>query len=494
MDNIKDIEKYFWKAIERIRGGIEPTNYQYKILGLIFLRYLSDRFDEIYKKLSLASDQGANPEDPDEYIALGALYLPEKTRWSFFKKNITNPEIGFIIDKAMIEIQNLKSDWRGCLPDGYGAPDINPRQISELIEIISTINAVGNSSDIWIDLFEFVLSIFPEERGKSTGEFYSPQSIVELTIKTLAPEKGRIYDPCCGSGGMFTEVNRYMHTNHGDINRVSFYGQEQNPNTVKLTTMNLAMQDIDAIIGTGNIFENDNFPELKADYIVANPPFNCSWNPENLWNDKRWIYGIPPARNANYAWLQHCLSKLSPEGTTAVILPNGSLNSGSGSESEIRRRMIENGNIECIAALPSNLFFNTSIPVSLWILSKNNRKKEILFINAAKLGEMATRRIRKLTPDDISLISHTYQTWKNEDNNYKDVNGFCKSISVDEVIANSCSLLPSIYVDIEEEDKDTISFDEKMNHLTQKLSEQFARNNELEKNIRQELKQLGYEL
>lgn len=493
MENRKQTEQALWKAFEAIRVTSNVKDYPYKILGLIFLKYLSDTFDKIHRTLSLESDKGVDPEDPDEYIALGALYLPEKIRWSFFEKNITSPEIGTIVDNAMRQLQYLKPGWMGKLPDGYAAPGIDPGIISNLIGIISTIDSTTDQ-DILPGLFEYVLMQFPREKATSSGEFYSPRTVSQLLVESLAPGAGRIYDPNCGSGGMLIEAANYINRHNSNTDNISLYGQEYDTDTVKLTTMNLAIRGIEAAISTGNIFEADRYPELKADYILANPPFNMSWPAEELWNDPRWIYGIAPARNANYAWLQHCLSKLSPKGTAAVILPNGSLSSISGSESEIRRRMIEAGNIECIVTLPSNLFFNTSIPVSVWIISKHRTTDEILFINGAELGRMATKRNRELTPKDITLISSTYHQWKNRDNRYKNTAGFSKSVDLEELSAHSYSLLPSLYVGSAEDEQDTMPFDEKMRRLTQQLSEQFARSNELENIIRQKIKELGYDL
>lgn len=475
MENQKEIIYLFWPVISYIRNTAESKDYLYKLLGLIFLKYLSDSFDEARIKLLADSNKRANPEDTFEYIESDTLYLPEKARWSFLKQNIQKPNIGFIIDEAMEVIQLYKPSWKGLLPNEYSDKKIEPRLISELIEIISQIDSTSNYKDTWPYLFEYILNMFPHESEKNTGEFYSSRSIIQLMVKTLAPDKGSIYDPCCGSGSLLIEANKYINEHSINTDHANFYGQEQSLDTAQLTTMYLAMQNINAIISTGDTFINDNLPQVKPDYILANPPFNISWSSKELKCDERWIYGVPPARNANYLWLQHCLSKLSSYGAAVIILPNGSLNSKSKSEVNIRRKMIEAGDIACIMALPSNLFHTTIIPVSLWILTKKPKRNHILFINATELELPSTKHGRKLPPEVVEMISDIYHKWERENSNYKDIPGLCKSTPIEEVSANFYSLVPSLYVNsIENEEEDTVSFDEKMSFLNNELSQQLA--------------------
>lgn len=478
MNTTYEIQKYIWTVINRIQDSIKIEDYKYKILGLIFLRYLSDSFEEARTKLLTSTNGKADPEDLFEYIGSGAVYLPPNARWNYLKGNSKNPEIGFLVDKAREELQNYKPGWKGCLPDGYADKDIDPKQIGELIEIISDIHSTGNHKDIWIGLFEYIVGRFPDFAGKDTGEFYSPRSVIQLMVRTLAPENGNIYDPCCGSGTMLIEANEYINEHSPNTASARLYGQEQSSDSIKRTTMYLAMRGIDTTICIGDTFAEDKLPGVEADYILANPPFNISWPSEEFRHDKRWMYGVPSDRNANYVWIQHCLSKLSPDGTAAIILPNGTLNSKSKIERDIRRKMIEAGNIACIIALPSHLFYTTAIPVSIWIITNSKPGRDILFINVPELEQSRTKHVREFTSHDITHISDIYHKWQ-ADKEYEDIPGLCKSTPISEVFANSYSLVPSLYVDDIEETKDTFLFEEKMSFLTKELSKQekSARNN-----------------
>lgn len=505
MADIREIEKTLWAAADKLRSNMDAAEYKHIVLGLIFLKYISDAFDELHQKLKDGQGEfaGADPEDPDEYLAYNVFYVPEKARWTYLRDNAKQPEIGIMIDQAMDNIEKINDSLKGVLPKNYADPDLDKQRLGELIDLISKIGFGGGheGKDILGQVYEYFLGMFADAEGKNGGQFYTPQSIVKLLVEMLEPYKGRIYDGCCGSGGMFVQSEKFIENHQGKIGDLSIYGQESNPTTVKLAKMNLAIRGIDANIQFGDTFTNDLHPDLKADYILANPPFNISdWKGEQLRDDKRWKYGIPPVGNANYAWLQHFIYKLSPNGTAGIVLANGSMNSNTGSEGDIRKAMIEARVVDCMITLPANLFYNTTIAASLWFLAKNktngkfrNRENEILFIDARKLGVMINRRNRELTPDDIASISSTYHKWRNVNGGYEDIAGFCKSATMEEVIENNYVLMPGRYVGTEEEEIDTIPFDEKMQNLTAKLSMQFAKDIELENIIRENLKGIGYE-
>lgn len=528
MSDIREIEKTLWAAADKLRSNMDAAEYKHVVLGLIFLKYISDAFDELHKKLRAYSTfedldvkglsveeaaelrnlqekyQGADPEDPDEYLAENVFYVPEKSRWTFLRDNAKQPEIGILIDQAMDSIEKINANLRGVLPKNYADPDLDKQRLGELIDLISKIGFGGEGhqgKDLLGQVYEYFLGMFADAEGKNGGQFYTPQSIVKLLVEMLEPYKGRIYDGCCGSGGMFVQSEKFIENHQGKIGDLSIYGQESNPTTVKLAKMNLAIRGIDANIQFGDTFTNDLHPDLKADFIIANPPFNISdWKGEQLRDDKRWRYGIPPIGNANYAWLQHFIHKLSPNGTAGIVLANGSMNSNTGSEGEIRKNMIEARLVDCMVTLPANLFYNTTIAASLWFLAKNktngkfrNRENDILFIDARKLGLMINRRNRILKQEDIDLISGTYHKWRNPNGGYEDIAGFCKSATMEEVIQNNYVLMPGRYVGTEEEEIDAMPFDEKMQTLTAILADQFAKDNELENTIRENLKGIGYE-
>lgn len=506
MSDIREIEKTLWAAADKLRSNMDAAEYKHVVLGLIFLKYISDAFADLHKKLQEGQGEfeGADPEDADEYLAFNVFYVPEKARWTFLRDNAKQPEIGILIDQAMDSIEKINDSLKGVLPKNYADPDLDKQRLGELIDLISKIGFGGEGhqgKDLLGQVYEYFLGMFADAEGKNGGQFYTPQSIVKLLVEMLEPYKGRIYDGCCGSGGMFVQSEKFIENHQGKIGDLSIYGQESNPTTVKLAKMNLAIRGIDANIQFGDTFTNDLHPDLKADYIIANPPFNISdWKGEQLRDDKRWRYGIPPTGNANYAWLQHFIHKLSPNGTAGIVLANGSMNSNTGNEGEIRKNMIEAGVVDCMVALPSQLFYNTMIPACLWFLAKNktngkfrNRSSEILFIDARNLGVMVNRKNRELSEKDIKTISDTYHNWRNIKGNYKDIQGFCKSASMTEVAENNYVLMPGRYVGTEDEIEDPLSFDEKMKTLTETLNKQFIETEQLHKTIRQNLKSIGYE-
>lgn len=507
MSDIREIEKTLWAAADKLRSNMDAAEYKHVVLGLIFLKYISDAFDELHEKLLRGEGEfeGADPEDADEYLAKNVFYVPEKARWAYLQKQAKQPIIGSLIDTAMDEIEKINPNLKGVLPKNYADPDLDKQRLGELLDLIGNIGFGGEGhtgKDLLGQVYEYFLGMFADAEGKNGGQFYTPQSIVKVLVDMLEPYKGRIYDGCCGSGGMFVQSEKFIESHQGKIGDLSIYGQESNPTTVKLAKMNLAIRGIDANIQFGDTFTNDLHPDLKADYIIANPPFNISdWKGEQLREDKRWSYGIPPVGNANYAWLQHFIHKLSPNGTAGIVLANGSMNSNTGSEGEIRKAMVEAGLVDCMVTLPANLFYNTTIAAALWFLAKNrkgngtqhrNRANEILFIDARKLGTMINRRNRELTAEDIAQICDTYHKWRNINGNYQDIAGFCKAATLTEVAQNNYVLMPGRYVGTEEEAIDAIPFEEKMQTLTAKLATHFAKDKELENIIRQNLTEIGY--
>lgn len=501
-----ELEKTLWAAADKLRSNMDAAEYKHIVLGLIFLKYISDAFYDLHQKLEAGEGEfeGADPEDKDEYLAYNIFFVPEKARWQYLQDRAKQPEIGKWLDEAMDDIEKINPPLKGVLPKIYADPELNKQRLGELIDLIGTIgfNQEGHQAqDLLGRVYEYFLGQFADAEGKKGGQFYTPASIVKLLVAMLEPYAGRVYDGCCGSGGMFVQSERFVEEHQGNIKDLSIYGQESNPTTLRLAKMNLAIRGIDAKLELGDTFLNDKHKDLKADYILANPPFNVSdWSGDQLTDDIRWKYGVPPTGNANYAWLQHFIHKLSPNGTAGIVLANGSMNSNTGGEGEIRQKMIEDGVIDCMVALPAQLFYNTMIPACLWFLARNksnhkfrDRFNEILFIDARNLGTMISRRNRELTDEDIARIADTYHNWRNKDGHYEDTPGFCKAATLDEVRANNYVLMPGRYVGAEEEEDDGIPFEEKMTALTEKLAEQFARGVELEKTIRENLKGIGYE-
>lgn len=525
MNDIKALEKTLWTAADKLRSNMDAAEYKHVVLGLIFLKYISDAFNGRYEQLKLELED-PNSEwyveeeqeryltlnDKDEYSSQHIFYVPEKARWGYLQAKAKQPEIGKLVDDAMDEIEKVNPSLKGVLPKIYADPDLNKQRLGELIDLIGTIgfNEPGHKAkDLLGRVYEYFLGQFADAEGKSGGQFYTPASIVKLLVEMLEPYQGRVYDGCCGSGGMFVQSEKFIEEHGGRLGDISIYGQESNPTTLRLAKMNLAIRGIDAKIELGDTFLHDKHKDLKADFILANPPFNISdWSGEQLREDIRWKYGTPPVGNANYAWLQHFVHKLSPNGTAGIVLANGSMNSNTGSEGEIRKAMIEAGLIDCMVALPAQLFYNTMIPACLWFLARNrtnghfrDRSNEILFIDARKLGVMVSRRNRELTDDDIQKIAGTYHSWRSKADgsrsspktDYADIPGFCKAATLDEVRSNNYVLMPGRYVGAEEEEDDGVLFADKIAALTSRLAEQLDKGHSLEQEIRENLKSLGYE-
>ncbi|RXZ00842.1 type I restriction-modification system subunit M [Fictibacillus sp. S7] len=496
-------EEKLWLMADKLRGSMDASEYKNVVLGLLFLKYVSDAFEEKHNELS--QDEWADPEDKDEYAAENIFWVPKDARWSFVKENAKKPEIGQIIDQAMISIEKENDSLRGVLPKDFARPALDKTRLGETIDLFSF--KVGDqesrSKDVLGRVYEYFLSKFASAEGKNGGEFYTPTSIVKLLVKMLEPYKGRVYDPCCGSGGMFVQSEKFVEEHQGRLGDIAVYGQESNPTTWRLCKMNLAIRGIDGNIGEHNAdtFHKDLHKGLKADYILANPPFNISdWGGEKLKEDVRWSYGTPPVGNANYAWIQHMVSKLAPSGTAGFVLANGSMSTSTASELEIRRNLIENDLVECIVTLPGQLFYSTQIPVSLWFVTRNkaakgqrDRKGEILFIDARKLGYMADRTHKELAIEDIQKVTEAYHAWRGtNEQSYENILGFCKAATLEEVKGNEYILSPGRYVGFEDLEEDGEPFEEKMLRLTTGLSEQFAKSKSLEDDIRRALEGIGY--
>lgn len=507
MNNNKELERTLWATADKLRSNMDAAEYKHVVLGLIFLKYISDAFSDLHTKLLSGEGEydGADPEDPDEYAANNVFFVPATARWQYIQDRAKQPEIGKFIDDAMDEIEKINTNLKGVLPKLYADPELNKARLGELIDLIGTIgfNQTGHAAkDLLGQVYEYFLGQFADAEGKKGGQFYTPASIVKLLVEMLEPYRGRVYDGACGSGGMFVQSEKFVLEHQGNIKDISIYGQESNPTTLRLAKMNLAIRGIDAKIELGDTFLNDRHKDLKADFILANPPFNISdWSGEQLRDDVRWKYGTPPVGNANYAWLQHFVSKLSNSGTAGIVLANGSMNSNTSGEGEIRKNMIDAGLVDCMVSLPAQLFYNTMIPACLWFLAKNrtngkfrNRSNEILFIDARNLGVMVNRRNKELTDDDVQKIAQTYHNWRNVSGDYQDVAGFCKAATIEDVRNSNYVLMPGRYVGTEEAEVDAVPFEEKMKTLTAKLSEQFAQGAELEKQIRLNLESIGFKI
>lgn len=496
-------EEKLWKAADKLRGSMESSEYKHVVLGLLFLKYVSDKFETKYNELLEEGD--GFEEDEDEYLAENIFWVPKNSRWGYIRDNAKLPEIGQIIDDAMIAIEKENTTLRGVLDKRYARPEIDKRRLGELIDIISTIKLHDKEEkDLLGRVYEYFLGQFASAEGKNGGEFYTPTSVVKTLVEMIEPYKGRIYDPACGSGGMFIQSEKFVEEHKGKVSDLSIYGQELNSTTWKLCKMNLAIRGLDGNIGESHAdtFHNDLHKTLKADYVLANPPFNIKdWGGASLTDDIRWKFGVPPEGNANFAWLSHIVHHLSPNGVAGVVLANGALSSNTSNEGVIRTNLIANKLVDAIVTLPGNLFYSTPIPVCLWILNRNklnaqnhrSREDEILFIDAKNLGEMVDRRHRELSNDDIKRIADTYHNWRNVDGDYEDVKGFCKSASIDEVKDNEYILTPGRYVGIPDLEDDGIPFDKKMNGLVNELGELFEESRSLEEEIKKNLGGIGYE-
>ncbi len=499
-------EQKLWLAADKLRSNMDAAEYKHVVLGLIFLKYISDAFNEVHEEVK--KDKTADPEDIDEYLARRAFWVPREARWDYLQKNAKKPEIGKLIDEAMDLIERDNRSLKGVLPKNYARPSLNKQRLGELIDLIGTIglrDKENRSKDILGRVYEYFLGQFADAEGKKGGQFYTPRSIVKLLVEMLEPYKGRIFDPCCGSGGMFVQSEKFIEAHGGKIGDISIYGQESNPTTWRLCKMNLAIRGIDATrIEWGDSFRDDQFKDLRADFILANPPFNDSdWGGEHLQEDPRWKFGVPPKNNANFAWVQHFIHHLSPVGAAGFVMANGSMSSNTGGEGEIRKNIIEADLVDCIVALPSQLFYNTMIPACLWFLSRNKwnhnfraRSGQILFIDARKMGVMVDRRHREMTDEETKKISDTYHAWRGElkDKKYEDIPGFCKSATLEEVRRQQWILTPGRYVGTEEEEEDDEEFEEKMNNLTSELAKQMEEGKKLDEEIRKNLASIGFRL
>lgn len=408
-------EKQIWEAACVLRGNLDASEYKSVVLGLIFLKYISDRFEGKY--MELVEEGDGYEEDVDEYTSEGIFFVPESARWSVISKAAHTAEIGIVIDEAMRAIEKENKRLRDILPKNFARPELDKRRLGEVVDLFTNIKMIeqGTAKDILGRTYEYCLSKFAEQEGKLAGEFYTPACVVQTLVEVLEPYNGRVYDPCCGSGGMFVQSAKFIENHGGNIGNISIYGQDANPTTWKMAQMNLAIRGIEANLGdfADDTFFNDSHPQLKADYIMANPPFNLSgWGADKLQEDVRWKYGTPPSGNANFAWLQHMIHHLAPKGKMAMVLANGSLSSQTGGEGEIRKNIIEADLVDCIVAMPTQLFYTTQIPVSVWFLSKDKaRKGKTLFIDARKLGEMQSRKLRVLNDTDIAEIANTYKAY-----------------------------------------------------------------------------------
>ncbi|MGK5095479.1 class I SAM-dependent DNA methyltransferase [Deltaproteobacteria bacterium TL4] len=514
-----ELEKTLWQAADKLRNNMDAAEYKHVVLGLIFLKYISDAFEELYEKLEATKHEtGADPEDKDEYTAERVFYVPPQARWKWLQGRAKLPTIGKDIDEAMDSIERDNTSLKGVLPKDYGRPALDKQRLGELIDLIGSITLSkggnGKGKDVLGFVFEYFLGQFADAEGKKGGQFYTPQSIVKILVDMLAPEpEKRVYDGCCGSGGMFVQSERFIEMHEHRKGKISIFGQESNPTTYKLAKMNLAIRGIDAKIELGDTLKDDKFPELKVDYVIANPPFNVSDYNINQAETHKWKYGVPPSGNANYAWLQHFVSKLAPYGTAGIVLANGSMSSEIATEGEIRKAMIEADLVDCMVSLPSQLFYNTQIPACLWFLARNkterkgngsslplrNRTNEILFIDARELGTMISRKQKELSETDIARISDTYHKWRSRGDGssspyYEDIPGFCKSANIQDIRKNNYILTPGRYIDFKEAVDDGVPFDEKMQSLTAALSGQMRKAYELDEAIKVNLKKIGYKI
>ncbi len=491
------IEKQLWKAADKLRKNIDAAEYKHVVLGLIFLKYISDAFEVLYGKLKSNQGEyaGADPEDKDEYKAENVFFVPEIARWAYLQSKAKLPTIGKDVDNAMDAIEKENPSLTDVLPKVYARGNLDLASLGGLIDLISNValgDAKARSADVLGHVFEYFLGEFALAEGKKGGQFYTPRSVVELLVEMLEPYKGRVFDPCCGSGGMFVQSEKFVQSHQGKINDISIYGQESNHTTWRLARMNLAIRGIDSSQLKWNnegSFLNDSHKDLKADFVIANPPFNDSdWSGDLLRKDGRWQYGTPPTGNANYAWIQHFIYHLSPSGVAGFVLAKGSLTSKSSGEGEIRKALIEAGLVDCIVNLPAKLFLNTQIPACLWFLSrhKRTRTREILFIDARNEGHLINRRTRELSPEDIQKITTTYHEWRQEKGNYQDIKGFCNSTSLERVKELDYVLTPGRYVGLPDEEDD-FNFKERFMSLKAEFEAQLQEEEALNKRILENL-------
>ena len=503
-------EQQLWKSADKLRKNIDAAEYKHIVLGLVFLKYISDAFEELHQKLIAGEGEyeDADPEDKDEYVAENVFFVPPVARWSLIQGQGKQPEIGQIVDRAMEAIELENKRLKGILPKVYGQQKLDPASLGGLIDLIGSIALGGSEAqakDVLGRVYEYFLGQFALNEGKKGGQFYTPESIVRLLVEMLEPYSGRVFDPCCGSGGMFVQSQKFLEKHRRSLNKISIYGQESNETTYKLCRMNLAIRGID----DSNIkwnpegsFLNNAHPDLKADFVIANPPFNDSdWSGDQLQNDGRWQYGTPPAGNANFGWVQHFLYHLSPTGSAGFVLSNGSLSSNTSGEGQIRQSLVRADLVDCVVMLPTQLFYNTGIPACLWFLSRykngnknRSRRGEVLFIDASELGYMANRRSRVFAAEDIAKVAGTYHEWKREGGGYADIKGFCKSAMLAEIEKHKFVLTPGRYVGIPDEVDDGVPFEVKMGALTSELAGLMREGAALDEEIKIQLAKVGFPL
>ena len=507
---VQSIEQQIWAAADELRGSMDASEYKHVVLGLIFLKYISDSFEDKYQEL-LQADDPSWAEDLDSYTEDNIFFVPQEARWSVISEwahktgSITNEkgkeetfDIGGIIDRAMRLIEKENDRLKGVLPKNFSRPELDKRKLGSVVDLFSNIQLTdhGKSKDILGRAYQYCLAKFAENEGKRAGEFYTPSSVVRALVEILQPYKGRVYDPCCGSGGMFVQSSDFIKEHQGSLNDISVYGQEFNPTTRKMALMNLAIRGIEANIGERNAdtLAEDLHPDLKADFIMANPPFNMSnWNNGSLNEDVRWRFGLPPTGNANMAWIQHMIHHLAPEGKAGIVLANGSLSSNTGGESAIRKGIVDADLLEGIVAMPSQLFHNTQIPVCLWVISRNKKQKgKTLFVDARNLGTMLDRKTRDLTPPDVEVLAKSFRDF--DAGELLNKSGFCAVVETSQIAANDYILTPGRYVGQPEEEQDAEPFDDKMKRLTGGLGVMFEESARLEAEIKKQLGAIGYEL
>ncbi|QWD79440.1 SAM-dependent DNA methyltransferase [Polynucleobacter sp. MWH-Spelu-300-X4] len=513
---LDDIKKTLWATADKLRANMDAAEYKHLVLGLIFVKYISDTFaakqqelnvrlrdpkDEYYLADASDADVVAELEERDYYTAANVFWVPESARWEAIRAAAKAPDIGKRIDEALTVIETENPKLKGILDKRYARAQLPDGKMGELVDLISTIGFGDNASaarDVLGQVYEYFLGMFANAEGKRGGQFYTPASIVKALVAVLSPHEGKVYDPCCGSGGMFVQSEKFIEAHGGKIGDVAIYGQEANPTTWRLAAMNLAIRGIDFNLGRepADTFTKNQHTDLRADYILANPPFNISdWWHGSLMGDPRWVYGDPPQGNANYAWLQHMLYHLKPAGRAGIVLANGSMSSSQNNEGAIRAAMVDADVVEVMIALPSQLFFNTQIPACLWFLvkQKTKRKGEVLFIDARKQGSMISRVQAEFTDEVISNIEKTVAAWRGEGGDYQDIAGFCRSVPLAEIASHGHVLTPGRYVGAEEVEDDDEAFADKMQKLTEKLGEQMAKGAELDAVIKQKLGGLGYD-
>ena len=493
---LKKLEDKLWAAADKMRGAVSVSDYKFIVLGLIFLKYISDSFEERYKEL--VEEGYGLEEEKDSYTEKNIFYVPKNARWEYLVEHSKDNNIGEIIDDALTLIEKDNTSLKNVLPKDYNSPTMRNVNLGELIDLFTNIK-IGTKEAIEKDIlgriYEYFLGQFAKNELQKGGEFYTPACLVRTMVECIEPYEGRVYDPACGSGGMFIQSAKFVKEHQGRLANISIYGQEKNPTTWRLAKMNLAIRALDGDLGkyAADTFTEDLHKDLKADFVLANPPFNMEWDVDKVSKDPRWKYGLAPKGNANYAWLQHMISKLSQNGKMACILANGSLSAG-GQEGKIRKELLEGKLVDCIISMPAKLFYTVTVPCSIWIINRNKKQKRYtLFINASNMGKPVTRNLKELTDGEILRIAETYHNYQN-DTNYKDILGYCKKASLDEIKSNDYVLTPGRYVGVEEKENDNIPFEEKMIKLTQELSKQFEESHILEEEVKKVLGAIGYDM